>query len=129
MSYYNQILKCIKIKNVDKINDDSEDEYMVYFEGCKDFEKLKSAVGISCSSSEGDVIVLKTIVECSVVIRPRDLKFPDNTFYGEAGNFILLDDIKKHLNKDLIHDDEIKNEIKEYIKHVDKSYQSIIMTC
>lgn len=127
MSYYNYVLKCIKI-NIKDIKEYIEDEdYSVFFEGCKDFDSLKNIVGISCTSSKGDIIVLSTVTEGSVIIRPRDLTFPDNTFYGEAGCFVVLKEIDKKINKDVSVDSYIKKGIKEYLKYDSTEDNYLIM--
>lgn len=129
MSYYNHILKCIDIdsKDIEKYNDEYQDDYSIFFEGCKDFDKLKNAVGISCFNSSGEVIVLKSIREGSVMIRPRDLIFPVDTFYGEAGCFIVLDELKENINPEISQEQHIKDGIKEYIKYISPKKTFIVM--
>ena len=129
MSYYNHILKCIEINpnDIEKYNDEYQDNYSIFFEGCKDFAKLKNAVGISCLSEAGEVVVLKTIREGSVMIRPRDLKFPEDTFYGEAGCFISLNKLNENINPNITQDKYIKDGIEEYLKYVSQKCNFIVM--
>ena len=129
MSYYNNILKCIEInkEDIEKYNKEYQDDYLTFFEGCKDFDKLKSAVGISCLGDDGDIIVLKAVREGNEMIRPRDIIFPKNTSYGEAGCFIVLGEIDKYVSPKRLKDKYIKDGIKEYLKYVSPKCNFIIM--
>ena len=137
MSYYNYILKSIKIEpnNLKDYNEGDENRYSIFHEGCKDFENLKEAVGISCVSENKEVIILQEVSEGYTMIRPRDIKFPEGTFHGQAGCFILLKDLRKNMTKDLtkkllrklLKDKEMMNTLALYEELISSKENLIIM--
>jgi len=103
--------------------------YSIFLEGCKDFDKLKDVVGVSCISDDGEVIVLKDMYEGSDALRPNMFTYPKGTFVGEAGHFIKLCDMEGLLDSSRtgMEGPEIRESLEYYTKHLENDENIIIM--
>lgn len=125
MSHYNYILKLIKV-DLENI-DENDENYSIFFEDSEGFDKLKDCIGISCSDNDGEVIILNVVTQGSEMIRPRDLNFPKNTFYGNADSFINLNNLNKHIKPELLKEPNIKIHLDSYLKYANQEENFIIM--
>ena len=121
MSYYNYILKPIKVSSEDLSNYLHRSGYTLYLEGHIGFSALKEVVGLSTTYKGKGAIVLQDVPGGSDMLRPCMLRYPEGTWISDANHFIKVCDIESLIRLDEypMSKSEIAEHVSSYTQYLD----------